>query len=154
MDRRRKQPLRDKLPCRRKAGRYFWPVSVNPPNQEFSPFVTLIFPAYNEARRIAGTVGEAIKYFEDRGDAYEIIVAADGDDGTREIVAGIARENPAVKVIGSANRGGKGLGIRNAIFMARGQIIGFSDADNKTPISEFDKLDAALRDGADMAIGS
>ena len=57
-------------------------------------------------------------------------------------------------VIGSARRGGKGLGIRNAVFMARGRIIGFSDADNKTPITEYGKLEAALRAGADVAIGS
>src|SRR6185436_18242779 len=48
----------------------------------------------------------------------------------------------------------KGLGVRTAVFMAQGQIIGFSDADNKTPISEFAKLDAPLRAGAEMAIGS
>jgi dolichyl-phosphate beta-glucosyltransferase len=129
-------------------------VSFSPKNPESQPYITLIFPAYNESKRIAGTVREAIQYFKDHGHSYEIIVAADGDDGTREIVREIGRENPAVKVIGSARRGGKGLGIRTAVFMARGQTIGFSDADNKTPISEFSKLDAALRAGADMAIGS
>ncbi len=129
-------------------------MSLNQPAQDSQPEVTLILPAYNEAKRIAGTVGEAVQYFERRGGVYEIIVAADGDDGTREIVAQMGRENHSVKVIGSARRGGKGLGIRNAVFMARGRIIGFSDADNKTPISEFDKLEAALRQGADIAIGS
>ncbi len=134
--------------------RYFSAVSLSPKSPDSQPYVTLIFPAYNESKRIAGTVREAIQYFEDCSLSYEIIVAADGDDGTREIVRDIGRENPAVKVIGSARRGGKGLGVRTAVFMARGQIIGFSDADNKTPISEFTKLDAALRGGADMAIGS
>jgi glycosyltransferase involved in cell wall biosynthesis len=129
-------------------------VSTAPQNPDLAPYISLIFPAYNEAQRIAGTVREAISYFETRGYRYEIIVAADGNDGTREIVTVITSGNPAVKVIGSPDRGGKGLGIRKAVFMARGQIIGFSDADNKTPISEFDKLDAALRQGADLAIGS
>jgi len=129
-------------------------VSFSPNHSESLPYITLIFPAYNESKRIGHTVREAIQYFEKRGYSYEIIVAADGDDGTREIVREMGRENPAVQVIGSARRGGKGLGIRTAVFMARGQIIGFSDADNKTPISEFAKLDAALHAGADMAIGS
>ena len=116
--------------------------------------MTLIFPAYNEAKRIANTVGEAVEYFEQRRLTYEIIVAADGNDGTREIVAGLAKGNPAIKVIGSASRGGKGLGIRNAVAIATGEFIGFSDADNKTPITEFDKFEPVLRSGADMAIGS
>ena len=129
-------------------------MSDTPQNNLPQPYVSLIFPAYNEAKRIANTVGEAVEYFERRGLIYEIIVAADGNDGTREIVQDMARKNGALKVIGSASRGGKGLGIRKAIAMARGRIIGFSDADNKTSISEFDKLDAALRKGAHMAIGS
>src|SRR5262245_38842809 len=118
------------------------------------PYITLIFPAYNEANRIASTIGEAVEYFRARGFEYEIIVAADGNDGTREIVSAIGQKNPAVKVIGSTRRGGKGQGIRNAVFIARGQIIGFSDADNKTLISEFDKFEPCLQRGTDLAIGS
>jgi len=47
------------------------------------PYVTLVLPAYNEALRIAQTVGEAQTYFEQRGHSYEIIVSAEGNDGTR-----------------------------------------------------------------------
>jgi glycosyltransferase involved in cell wall biosynthesis len=118
------------------------------------PYLSLILPAYNEAKRIAQTVGEAVGYFQSRQFAYEIIVAADGDDGTREIVAAMGKANPAIKVMGSAARGGKGLGIRRAVGVATGRFIGFSDADNKTPIEEFDKFEPFLRAGVDVVIGS
>ncbi len=118
------------------------------------PYISLILPAYNESKRIASTVAEAQRYFEQRGLSYEIIVSADGNDGTRELIADMARSDPTLKVTGSVERGGKGLGIRRAIPLAQGKIIGFSDADNKTPIDEFDKFDPLLRAGADLVIGS
>ncbi len=116
--------------------------------------VSLILPAYNEAGRIAGTIGEAVRYFESRGYAYEIIVAADGDDGTREIVAGLGLENPRLRAIGQPARLGKGRGIREAVRLATQSIIGFADADNKVPIEEFDKFAPLLAEGCPVVIGS
>lgn len=118
------------------------------------PYISLILPAYNEVKRIGTTVGEAVDYFDSRRYSYQIIVSADGDDGTRELVADMAKTNPVLSVIGSKGRSGKGLGIRRAIPLARGQFVGFSDADNKTPIEEFDKVEPLLREGADVVIGS
>jgi len=51
-----------------------------------APDISLILPAYNEDRVIPTTVGEAVRYFDSRRMSYQIIVAADGNDGTREIV--------------------------------------------------------------------
>ena len=116
--------------------------------------VSLIIPAYNEVGRIKTTVGEALDYFDQRGLACEIIVSADGDDGTREAAREIAATRPEVRVIGSPGRHGKGLGIRNGVRLATGDVVGFSDADNKTPITEFDKIDPLLRQGYDVVIGS
>ena len=116
--------------------------------------ISLILPAYNEAGRIAVTLSEAVRYFDSRGYTYEIIVAADGNDGTREIVAGMAKENPALRVIGGPERRGKGRGIRNAVQIAGGEIIGFADADNKVPIEELDKVMPLLERGYRVVIGS
>ncbi len=116
--------------------------------------VSLIFPAYNEIKRIAQTIGEAKRYFEQRQQPCEIIVSADGDDGTRELVAQMARADPSLRVMGSIERRGKGQGIRQAVRIATGEIIGFADADNKTPIEEFDKVEPLLRQGCDLVIGA
>lgn len=111
-------------------------------------------PAYNEVARIAGTLGELCVYFEAKPYEFEIIVAADGVDGTREVVRELATRNPRLRVIGSPERRGKGRGVRDGVALARGDVIGFVDADNKTPITEFEKFEGPLADGADLVIGS
>src|ERR1017187_10591942 len=119
-----------------------------------TPEISLILPAYNEARVIPNTIAEAVRYFESRGLSYQIIVAADGADGTREIVREMAATNPALLATGAEARRGKGLGIREAVAIATGTIIGYADADNKVPIEDLDKFRPVLAAGADMAIGS
>ncbi len=119
-----------------------------------TPRITLILPAYNEVTRIAQTIAQAKAYFEDRQYPYEIIVSADGNDGTRELVKAMARADPALKVIGNVERSGKGYGVRQGVARAQGEIIGFVDADNKTPIDEFGKFEPWLRDGYEVVIGS
>jgi dolichyl-phosphate beta-glucosyltransferase len=117
------------------------------------PEVTIVLPAYNEVKRISETIKQVKEYFEQRQVSYEVIVAADGDDGTRELVAEMAKSDPHLSVIGNVERRGKGFGIRQAVMLARGQIIGFSDADNKTPIQEFDKIEPLLHTH-EVVIGS
>lgn len=116
--------------------------------------VTLILPAYNEVARISGTIGRATKYFRERGYRYELIVAADGTDGTREAALDTGRHDSAIKVIGSAERRGKGHGIREAVMLARGNFIGFADADEKTPVEEFEKFIPLLSQGKEVVIGT
>lgn len=116
--------------------------------------VSLILPAYNEAATIASTIRETGRYFQSRGLRYEIIVAADGNDGTRELAAQTAREGEPVRVIGNAQRGGKGRGVREAMALARGEICGYADADNKVPIEEFDKIRPWFAEGSAVVIGS
>jgi dolichyl-phosphate beta-glucosyltransferase len=119
-----------------------------------APDISLILPAYNEARVIPATIDDAVRYFTSRNLSYEIIVAADGADGTREIVRRLARENPALQAIGQDARCGKGLGIRKAVAIATGAVIGYADADNKVPIEEFDKFRPELEKGAEAVIGT
>jgi len=118
------------------------------------PDISLILPAYNEARVIPVTIAEAIRYFESRCLRYQIIVAADGADGTREIVRTMAITYPSLQATGADARRGKGLGIREAVAVATGKIIGYADADNKVPIEDFDKFRPVLASGIEMAIGS
>lgn len=118
------------------------------------PYISVIVPAYNEAQSIEHTIDEIQKFFDDHDYTYEIIVSADGDDGTREIVGRRAEHDHHVRVIGSAERRGKGHGIREGMFLTTGSIVGFCDADYKTPIDELLKLLPWFDQGYDIAFGS
>jgi len=119
-----------------------------------TPCLSLILPAYNEVGRIRHAIEQTQTYLDQRRLSYEIIVAADGNDGTREAVAELACLDPRLSVFGSAERGGKGRGIRLGVARATGQIIGFADADFKTPIEELDKVLPWFGEGYDIIIGS
>jgi len=116
--------------------------------------VTIIIPAYNERNSIENTINGVVAYFQARENPYEIIVYADGNDGTREIVAKMSETNPRIIIMGNIERRGKGYGIHQAVLAAHGQIIGFIDADNKTPFTEFEKFTPYFQQGYDVVIGS
>jgi dolichyl-phosphate beta-glucosyltransferase len=117
-------------------------------------YLSVIVPAYNEAQSINRTLDAIQAYLNQQSYRYEIIVSADGDDGTRTLVAERAEHDPRISVIGTVARGGKGRGIRNGVALARGNVIGFVDADYKTPIEELDKMLPWLANGYDMVIAS
>ena len=118
-----------------------------------NPYLTLILPAFNESRTIVSTLSKTIAYFDERRYTYQIIVAADGADGTRERVAELGRAYPQIQVTGHPERLGKGRGVREAVAMANGEIIGYADADYKVPIEEFDKIEPLLKE-FDVVTGS
>src|SRR5258706_12978847 len=116
--------------------------------------LSLIVPAYNEAARIDQTLDSITGCLEDRAIPYEVIVVADGNDGTRELLMRTRPEPKLFTVLGSPERRGKGYGIRTGVALAKGSIIGFVDADGKTPIEEIEKILPFLEQGFDVVIGS
>ena len=116
--------------------------------------ISLILPAFNESTTIAATIRDVVSYFNSQNYKYELIIAADGEDGTREKAGELALTNSSIKVIGEQARRGKGRGIREAVAIATGKVIGFADADNKVPIEEYGKLGLWLADGYEVVIGS
>jgi dolichyl-phosphate beta-glucosyltransferase len=116
--------------------------------------ISLVLPAFNESTTIVATIEDVVSYFNAQNYKYELIVAADGDDGTREKVRELAVTNSSIRVIGEKARRGKGRGIREAVGIASGKVIGFADADNKVPIEEYDKLGPWLAEGYEVVIGS
>jgi glycosyltransferase involved in cell wall biosynthesis len=59
-----------------------------------------------------------------------------------------------VRLVENPGNRGKGYSVRNGMLHAGGEILLFSDADLSSPIEEAPKLFAAIRSGADIAIGS
>jgi len=117
--------------------------------------ISVVIPAYNEARAIRSALQSVAGYFRSRGLDGEIVVV---DDGSSDATATLARETdtggvPVEVVVNETNRG-KGYSVRRGILLARGRCVGFADADMSTPIEELDKVREALAGGADVAIGS
>lgn len=81
-------------------------------------------------------------------------MSADGEDGTRERARELSRRDTRIVVIGSATRRGKGRAVREAAGLARGRLVGYVDADGKTPIEEIEQLLPWLERDCDVAIGS
>lgn len=119
------------------------------------PDVSVIIPAYNEEKRLAPTVREAVDYFRGRSRSVEIIVVDDGSrDRTSDLTHHLGAEMREVRLIRLAANAGKGYAVRTGVVNARGRLVMFMDADGATPIAEFERLETAIDGGAAMAIGS
>ena len=116
--------------------------------------LSIVVPAYNEAGRIVSTLEAIGAYLDARAGQGEIIVCVDGDDGTRERAVELATRDPRIAVLGSTARRGKGHGVREGVLRSAGRLIGFVDADYKTPIEELDAMLPLFSAGADVVIGS
>lgn len=117
--------------------------------------LSLIIPAFNEAQRIGPTLRHFHQFLAARPASFEVIVVDDGSsDETVALVAALAGELAAVRVLRSPTNRGKGHAVRLGMQAATGRIRLFSDADGSTPIEELDKLLLALAEGAEVAIGS
>jgi dolichyl-phosphate beta-glucosyltransferase len=117
--------------------------------------LSIVVPAYDEARRLAPTLRAILDYARRRCLVFEVIVV---DDGSRDDTMGVVRrlqgEAPELRLIRLAANHGKGYAVRAGILNAVGALVLFADADGATPIAELARLEAALALGADVAIGS
>ena len=117
--------------------------------------LSIVVPAYNEARRLPGTLPRVIEYAKRLEEPAEIIVVDDGStDGTADVAAASARAGDPVVILRSSPNRGKGAAVRQGMLAARFGHVLFTDVDLSTPIEETAKLRAALARGADVAIGS
>src|SRR5215210_773724 len=118
------------------------------------PELSVVVPAYNEARRLPRFLDTLREYFKGRSD-YEIIVV---DDGSRDeqcsLVEARRAEWPQLKVVRHEVNRGKGAAVRTGMLAATGQLLLFADADGATPIHQERLLRAAIESGADVACGS
>ncbi|MDQ3137245.1 MAG: glycosyltransferase family 2 protein [Gemmatimonadota bacterium] len=117
--------------------------------------LSVVVPAFNEESRLEAPLRSIIGYLRGRQRAFELIVVDDGSrDGTSRVVARLQREYGELRLIRLAANQGKGFAVRSGVINARGAKILFTDADGATPITELERLEAALDRGADVAIGS
>ncbi len=117
--------------------------------------LTVVIPAFDEARRLPATLGAIRPYLDARGDPYEVLVV---DDGSRDegpaLVEARTREWPMLRLLRLPENRGKGAAVRAGMLAGAGRWRLFTDADLSTPITELASLEEACRSGADIAIAS
>lgn len=117
--------------------------------------LSIVIPAYNEARRLGGTLERIRDHAVRLGRTCEIIVVDDGStDGTADLVRGFAAGPAALRLLTNRANRGKGSAVRQGMLAATGDVLLMCDADLSTPIEELDRLRPWLSAGYDIVIGS
>ncbi len=116
------------------------------------PRLSIIIPAYNEAKRISQTLQSITDFLAKQPYSYEIIIVNDGSsDKTVEVVEKLALPHVAVKGYGQ-NRG-KGYAVHEGMMAATGQYLLMCDADNSTSFEHITEM-LKLTEQYPVVIGS
>lgn len=101
------------------------------------PYLSVIVPCYNEARRLPHTLLDIDKHLSHATFPYEILVVDNNSkDATLEIAKRFAQFIKNLRVI-ECRRQGKGAAVQKGMLEAKGKIRLFTDADNSTSIEHF-----------------
>jgi glycosyltransferase involved in cell wall biosynthesis len=112
----------------------------------------VVMPVYNEAV----TIRTAVTRVLERPEVRELIVVDDcSADGTGPILADLAREFPAVRLLSHAVNQGKGAALRTGFAHVSAPLVIVQDADLEYDPADYPKLLAPLlEDKADVVYGS
>lgn len=117
--------------------------------------LSVIIPAYNEEKRLPSTLESVHSFLSESEKTFEIIVVDDGSsDGTSKVVKEFAVDHCGVRLLTHSPNQGKGYSVREGMLKAEGELLLLDDADGASPISELVRLENAIDNGADIAIGS
>ena len=119
-----------------------------------APRLSIIVPAFNEARRLPATLDRLVSFAESRPFVTEVFVVDNAStDSTKAIVTEFVSRNPVIAYLHEATRG-KGAAVRNGVMAASGDYIIFCDADLAVQIEEADNFLPPRLPDCDIAIGS
>lgn len=121
--------------------------------------LTVVIPAYNEedgineiVQRVLST-RDALKKVHI--DELELLVVDDGSkDATRDIMHAIEQQEHGVRLICHKQNRGYGAALKTGFGLAKGELIGFLDADGTYPPEYFPQLCTAALNGSDIVVGS
>lgn len=125
------------------------------PQEKSTVEISVIIPAYNEAKVIGRTLGAVAAQLVAAGASYEIIVVDDGStDGTWEELEAGLRDNPYVHAIKLSRNFGKERAICAGLENAAGQAVLLMDADLQHPPEILPRMIALWRTaGVDIVDG-
>lgn len=93
-----------------------------------SPLVSVVMPAYNSAKFIAGSIQSVINQSHQN---WELLIIDDAsEDSTLEIIETFQSEDPRIKHCKNSINEGAGISRNKAIRASKGNFIAFLDADD------------------------
>lgn len=117
--------------------------------------LSVIIPAYNEAKRITDTLVSVRDYLSKQSYDWEVLVVNDGStDGTVATVNNLQLTINNLKVLDNKENHGKGFVVKQGMLAASGDYRLFTDADNSTTIDQIEKFWPYFNQGYDVAIAS
>jgi glycosyltransferase involved in cell wall biosynthesis len=108
--------------------------------------LSIVVPAYNEETRIGAMLDAYLPFFSARyADTFELIVVVNGSvDATEQVVRSYMAEFSQLQLIVDPEPIGKGGAVIEGFRAARGECVGYVDADGSTPPPAFlDLVEAA-----------
>jgi cellulose synthase/poly-beta-1,6-N-acetylglucosamine synthase-like glycosyltransferase len=113
------------------------------------PFVSMVVPAYNEAKHLPDKLANILK-LDYPQDKLEVIFVSDGsNDGTNQILEDL--NAPNVRTVFLRERHGKPLALNQAVMAARYGILVFSDA---ATLFDADALQKLIRHFGKPGVGA
>lgn len=124
------------------------------PTRPETPMLSIVVPAFNEARRLPATVSAVREAMGGWPFSCELVLVDDGSsDGTGELIAGLAAKDPRVVAVSYAPNRGKGGAVVAGVAKSRGARVMFFDADLSYPLSAVPELVKRL-DAAKVVVGA
>ena len=110
--------------------------------------LSIIIPAHNEEERLPPVLDSYARYYVDRfGPEVEIIVVVNySSDHTLAVTKAFAETHPVVIVVNEPKKVGKGGAVLLGLRQAKGDLIGFVDADGSTAPEAFDDMVKSMGD--------
>lgn len=118
-------------------------------------FLSVVIPAYNELTNFhEGALEKVLGYLKRQKYLWEVLVVDDGSiDGSVGLIKDFCEKHRGFRFIGNPHMGKAGTVI-TGVMAASGKYILFSDFDQATPLSDFEKLEPYLKKGFEVVIGS
>ncbi len=119
--------------------------------------VSVVCPFFNESQILEQAIRALLKSLSELDREWELIVVDDGStDGSGEIAARVAKDHPALRVLGYPQNRGRGHALRTGIAAARGAVVVTTEIDLSWGERIVHDLVAAMDadPGADMVVAS